>query len=61
MSVPGELWKLTAGSGFFLAMGVGATILLPATFTPAPSELATVYTPQQLHGRQIYAREGCWY
>jgi len=61
VSVPGELWKLTAGSGFFLAMGVGATILLPATFTPAPSELATVYTPQQLHGRQIYAREGGWY
>ncbi|HLQ34679.1 MAG TPA: cbb3-type cytochrome c oxidase subunit II [Chloroflexota bacterium] len=61
MNIPGELWRLAAGSGFFLALGMGATILLPSTFTPPPSGLATRYTPQQLHGRQIYLREGCWY
>ncbi len=61
MSVPREVAQLTLGSAFFLTLGVIGTILLPATFTPPPSELATAYTPQQLHGRQIYAREGCWY
>lgn len=38
------------------------TAWLPATtFAPKPSESAVVYTEQQLRGRDIYRREGCFY
>lgn len=38
------------------------TALLPATtFQPAATPAATIYTAQELHGRNIYRREGCFY
>jgi cbb3-type cytochrome c oxidase subunit I len=62
---------LAAGFGFFfLAVGVqGVTPWLMAetrtstvedTVTKAPIMVAD-YTPQELKGRQVYIREGCWY
>jgi cbb3-type cytochrome oxidase cytochrome c subunit/cytochrome c553 len=55
---------------FFLAIFVQGIIpwLTPATRTATVTDAATGkpiqvadYTPQQLHGRAVYIREGCWY
>jgi cbb3-type cytochrome oxidase cytochrome c subunit len=53
-------------AGFFVAFVfltiIFVTAVLPAmTFKPERSEAAVVYTPEQLRGRQIYGREGCFY
>ena len=38
------------------------TAILPAnTFTPKASDVVVEYTPQELRGRNIYRREGCFY
>ncbi|GIW54648.1 MAG: hypothetical protein KatS3mg082_1052 [Nitrospiraceae bacterium] len=62
---------LAAGFGFFfLAVGIqGVTPWLMAeTRTPIVEDVVTKlpirvadYTPQELKGRQVYIREGCWY
>ncbi|MCA9799036.1 MAG: cbb3-type cytochrome c oxidase subunit II [Cyanobacteria bacterium HKST-UBA04] len=45
---------------FFVIIFV--TAILPATtFKPKPSAAAIVYTEQELRGRNIYRREGCFY
>lgn len=52
---------LITGSLVALILGIMITIIIPALGTPGPSQLAHIYTPEELHGRQIYQREGCWY
>jgi cytochrome c oxidase cbb3-type subunit 2 len=52
---------LTSGSLIALLFGVIVTILIPALQAPGPTTLAHPYTAQELRGRAIYQREGCWY
>ena len=52
---------LTSGSLIALLFGVIVTILVPALEAPRPTALAHPYTAQELRGRAIYQREGCWY
>lgn len=52
---------LTSGSLIALLFGVIVTILIPALQAPGPTALAHSYTAQELRGRAIYQREGCWY
>lgn len=54
---------LITGSVFFLIAGVIVAVYLPSLDQDAytPTQYARQYTPQELQGRTIYAREGCWY
>jgi cbb3-type cytochrome c oxidase subunit II len=52
---------LITGSLAALILGIIVTILMPALGAPGPTQLARVYTEEELRGRQIYQREGCWY
>lgn len=52
---------LITGSLIALLLGIIVTILIPALETPGPTALAHAYTEQELRGRMIYQREGCWY
>lgn len=52
---------LITGSLVALILGIIVTILIPALGAPGPTALAHVYTEQELRGRMIYQREGCWY
>lgn len=52
---------LIIGSLTALILGIIVTILIPALGAPGPTALAHVYTEQELRGRLIYQREGCWY
>ncbi len=54
---------LTLGSLFFLAAGVFVAIYLPSLDQQAytPTEYAHPYSAVELHGREIFKREGCWY
>ena len=52
---------LTSGSLIALLFGVIVTILIPALQAPGPTTLAHSYPAQELRGRAIYQREGCWY
>lgn len=54
---------LFVGSILFLILGIIVTIWLPSLDQEAytPTQLAHPYTSQELLGRAIYIREGCWY
>ncbi|MFQ5576034.1 MAG: cbb3-type cytochrome c oxidase subunit II [Anaerolineae bacterium] len=52
---------LITGSLVALLLGIIVTILIPALNAPGPTSPARAYTSQELRGRQIYRREGCWY
>lgn len=54
---------LTVGSLFFLVAGIFVTIYIPSLDAQAytPTEYAHPYTPEELRGREIFKREGCWY
>jgi cbb3-type cytochrome c oxidase subunit II len=52
---------LTSGSLVALLFGVIVTIIIPALEPAGPTALAQAYTEQELRGREIYKREGCWY
>lgn len=52
---------LITGSLVALVLGIIVTILIPALEEPGPTGLAQRYTKQELQGRLIYQREGCWY
>lgn len=52
---------LITGSLVALILGIIVTILIPALGAPGSTPLAHVYTEQELRGRMIYQREGCWY
>ena len=56
-----RIFFLTTMSLLFLALGVLATIILPALESPEAPESATRYTAEELRGKRIYQREGCWY
>ena len=60
MGVPRDLRRLAIGSFLFLLVGIGGTILLPS-LTDNPGAGATSLTAEELRGRGIYKREGCWY
>ena len=60
MRASGVLY-LIGGSFLFLMLGVAVTIVVPHVQEPAPTGLAVRYTPSELRGQRIYAREGCWY
>ena len=53
-------------AAFFVALIfltiIFVTAILPAmTFQPERTEATAIFTPQELHGREIYKREGCVY
>ena len=51
-----------AGSTLVLLSVIIGNVLMPAwVFRPQPSATARPYTPQQLHGREIYIQNGCVY
>jgi cbb3-type cytochrome c oxidase subunit II len=54
---------LTIGSFCFLIAGVVVTIYVPSLDEQAvtPTQYAKPYTTEELRGREIYKREGCWY
>ena len=52
---------LVTGSLIALILGIMVTILIPALEAPGPTELAHSYSEEELRGRQLYQREGCWY
>lgn len=52
---------LTTGSLLALLFGIIVTIIIPALQATGPTALALTYTEQELRGREIYKREGCWY
>ncbi|MBI3361751.1 MAG: cbb3-type cytochrome c oxidase subunit II [Chloroflexi bacterium] len=52
---------LTVGSLLALLFGIIVTIIIPAIQATGPTALAHKYTDQELRGREIYKREGCWY
>jgi cbb3-type cytochrome c oxidase subunit II len=54
---------LTIGSLCFLIAGIFVTIYLPSLDAQAatPTQLAKPYTAEELRGREIFKREGCWY
>jgi cbb3-type cytochrome c oxidase subunit II len=58
-----SLTLLVSGSVFFLIAGVFVAIYLPSLDQEAyaPTQYAHQYTAQELRGRAIYMREGCWY
>jgi len=60
MGIPPELRRLAIGSFLFLLVGIGGTIALPY-ITDNPGAAATTLSPEELRGRSIYKREGCWY
>jgi cbb3-type cytochrome c oxidase subunit II len=60
MGVPRDLKRLAAGSFVFLLIGIGGTILLPYAIDN-PGAGAVSLTAEELRGRAIYKREGCWY
>ncbi len=50
------------GMGLILASIIFVVVLVPRmTFKPARPKDLRDYTAQELRGRQIYKREGCWY
>jgi cytochrome c oxidase cbb3-type subunit 2 len=52
---------LITGSLIALILGIIVTILIPALGSPGPTNLARAYNQEELWGRQLYQREGCWY
>ncbi len=56
-----SLSYLVTGSLVVLIVGIIVTILIPALENPGPTALARVYTENELRGRVVYQREGCWY
>ena len=54
---------LTIGSILFLIAGMGVTIYLPSLDEQAvkATQYAHQYTTEELRGRDIFKREGCWY
>lgn len=52
---------LITGSLLALFLGIAITILIPALEAPGPTALAHQYTQEEMRGRMIYQREGCWY
>lgn len=52
---------LVTGSLVALILGIIVTILIPALGAPGPTALAHIYSEEELQGRLIYQREGCWY
>jgi cbb3-type cytochrome c oxidase subunit II len=56
-----SLAYLVTGSLVALLLGIIVTILIPALQAPGPTALARVYSEEELRGRMIYQREGCWY
>lgn len=52
---------LITGSLVALILGIIVTILIPAMRAPGPTGLAHAYSEEEMQGRQIYQREGCWY
>ncbi len=57
---PGLVY-LMGGSLLSLLLGIIVTIIIPAEEPISPSALARPYTDQELSGREIYKREGCFY
>lgn len=50
------------GMGLILSAIIFVVILVPRwTFHPAKPDYLRDYTAQELRGREIYKREGCWY
>lgn len=50
------------GMGLILASIIFVVILVPRwTFRPPKPDYLRDYTAQELRGREIYKREGCWY
>jgi cbb3-type cytochrome oxidase cytochrome c subunit/cytochrome c553 len=63
-SEPSTVPYLIAGSFVvlvFLTIIFVTTVLPAFTFNPEPSKVAHKYTAQELRGRNIYRREGCFY
>lgn len=52
---------LITGSMVALILGIIVTIVIPALGAPGPTPLAHIYSGEELRGRMIYQREGCWY
>ncbi|HBY96474.1 MAG: cbb3-type cytochrome c oxidase subunit II [Ardenticatenaceae bacterium] len=52
---------LITGSLAALILGIIVTIIIPALGVPGPTPLAHIYNKEELRGRMIYQREGCWY
>lgn len=52
---------LITGSLVALILGYIITVSIPALGAPGPTTLAHVYNDEELRGRMIYQREGCWY
>jgi cytochrome c oxidase cbb3-type subunit II len=61
MGVPRGMVRLAIGSLIFLVVGIGGTILLPYLVDDPGDAAAQNLTPQEMQGRSIYKREGCWY
>jgi cbb3-type cytochrome c oxidase subunit II len=56
------LTYLTITSLLVLLAGVLVTIVAPGLEAPAPAQASRApYTEQELQGKLIYQREGCWY
>ncbi len=50
------------GMGLILSSIIFVVVLVPRfTFRPAQPKDLRNYTAQELRGRDIYKREGCWY
>jgi cbb3-type cytochrome oxidase cytochrome c subunit len=53
---------LTITSVLILLAGILVTIIVPALESPLPAQASRPpYTGQELRGKMIYQREGCWY
>jgi cbb3-type cytochrome c oxidase subunit II len=53
---------LTTFSIIVLFTGIAVTILVPSMEAPSPEQASrSPYTEQELLGKRIYQREGCWY
>lgn len=53
---------LTTFSLIVLFTGIVVTILVPSLESPSADQASRPpYTAQQLRGKEIYQREGCWY
>lgn len=59
--LPRDLVRLAIGSLIFLVVGIGGTILLPSLTDDPGDAAARDLSPQEMRGRTIYKREGCWY
>jgi cbb3-type cytochrome c oxidase subunit II len=56
------LTYLTITSILILLAGILVTIVVPALESPPPAQGSRPpYTEQELRGKMIYQREGCWY